>query len=47
MLKPFRLAQNRIAGTELYYNDYNNEQPTGEKTAGCVHLSKKLNNGRR
>ncbi|MES2776862.1 MAG: endo-1,4-beta-xylanase [Bacteroidota bacterium] len=36
----FRLAQAAAPGTELYYNDYNNEQPA--KRAGCIALIKKI-----
>jgi endo-1,4-beta-xylanase len=36
----FRLAQAASPGTELYYNDYNNEQPA--KRAGCITLIKKI-----
>jgi endo-1,4-beta-xylanase len=36
----FRLAQEASPGTELYYNDYNNEQP--KKRAGCLALVKKV-----
>ena len=36
----FRLAQQAAPKTELYYNDYNNEQP--EKRAGCIELVKKI-----
>ena len=36
----FRLAQQASPGTELYYNDYNNEQPA--KRAGCIALLKKV-----
>lgn len=36
----FRLAQEASPGTELYYNDYNNEQP--KKRAGCIELVKKI-----
>ncbi|MET0634534.1 MAG: endo-1,4-beta-xylanase [Chitinophagaceae bacterium] len=36
----FRLAQAASPGTELYYNDYNNEQPA--KRAGCIALIKKI-----
>lgn len=36
----FRLAQEASPGTELYYNDYNNEQP--KKRAGCLALVKKI-----
>lgn len=36
----FRLAQAAAPATELYYNDYNNEQP--KKRAGCIALIKKI-----
>ncbi len=36
----FRLAHEASPGTELYYNDYNNEQPA--KRAGCLALVKKI-----
>lgn len=36
----FRLAQEASPKTELYYNDYNNEQPA--KRAGCIKLIKKI-----
>lgn len=36
----FRLAQAAAPTTELYYNDYNNEQP--KKRAGCIALVKKV-----
>ncbi|MBN8877719.1 MAG: endo-1,4-beta-xylanase [Sphingobacteriales bacterium] len=36
----FRLAQAASPNTELYYNDYNNEQPA--KRAGCIALIKKI-----
>ena len=36
----FRLAQQAAPKTELYYNDYNNEQPA--KRAGCIALIKKI-----
>lgn len=36
----FRLAQKAAPKTELYYNDYNNEQP--KKRAGCIALIKKI-----
>ncbi|RYY56970.1 MAG: endo-1,4-beta-xylanase [Chitinophagaceae bacterium] len=36
----FRLAAEASPGTELYYNDYNNEQPA--KRAGCITLIKKI-----
>ncbi len=36
----FRLAQKAAPNTELYYNDYNNEQP--KKRAGCIELVKKI-----
>jgi len=36
----FRLAQQAAPKTELYYNDYNNEQP--KKRAGCIDIVKKI-----
>ena len=36
----FRLTQKVSPNTELYYNDYNNEQP--QKRAGCLALVKKI-----
>ncbi|HPG11709.1 MAG TPA: endo-1,4-beta-xylanase [Chitinophagaceae bacterium] len=36
----FRLTQEASPNTELYYNDYNNEQP--QKRAGCIRLVKKI-----
>ncbi|PLK44046.1 endo-1,4-beta-xylanase [Emticicia sp. TH156] len=36
----FRLAQQVSPKSELYYNDYNNEQPA--KRAGCINLIKKI-----
>lgn len=36
----FRLTQEASPNTELYYNDYNNEQPA--KRAGCIRLIKKI-----
>jgi endo-1,4-beta-xylanase len=36
----FRTAQVAAPNTELYYNDYNNEQPA--KRAGCIALIKKI-----
>lgn len=36
----FRLTQAASPTTELYYNDYNNEQP--KKRAGCIALIKKI-----
>jgi len=36
----FRLTQKVSPNTELYYNDYNNEQP--KKRAGCIALIKKI-----
>lgn len=36
----FRLTEKVSPGTELYYNDYNNEQP--QKRAGCLTLVKKI-----
>ena len=36
----FRLTQQAAPNVELYYNDYNNEQPA--KRAGCINLIKKV-----
>ena len=36
----FRLAQAASPGTQLYYNDFNNEQPA--KRAGCIAIIKKI-----
>jgi endo-1,4-beta-xylanase len=36
----FRMAQKASPNSELYYNDYNNEQPN--KRAGCIELIKKI-----
>ncbi len=36
----FRIAQQAAPNTQLYYNDYNNEQPA--KRAGCIDLIKKI-----
>lgn len=36
----FRLAQKAAPTTELYYNDYNNEQPA--KREGCIRLIRKI-----
>lgn len=36
----FRLTQKASPQTDLYYNDYNNEQP--KKRAGCIELIKKV-----
>jgi endo-1,4-beta-xylanase len=36
----FRLAEQYSPGTELYYNDYNNEQP--KKREGCISIIKKI-----
>ncbi|MGC4102429.1 endo-1,4-beta-xylanase [Ferruginibacter sp.] len=36
----FRIAQEAAPHTQLYYNDYNNEQPA--KRAGCIALIKKI-----
>lgn len=36
----FRIAQAATPKSELYYNDYNNEQPN--KRAGCIALIKKI-----
>lgn len=38
----FRLTAIASPNTELYYNDYNNEQPA--KRAGCIALIKKIQN---
>ena len=38
--KAFQLAQKYAPNTELYYNDYNIEQPA--KRAGCIALIKKI-----
>ena len=40
IVEAFRLAQKAAPNTELYYNDYNNEQP--KKRAGCIALIKKI-----
>ncbi len=40
LAEAFRLAQEASPKTELYYNDYNNEQPA--KRAGCIKLIKKI-----
>jgi endo-1,4-beta-xylanase len=40
LVDAFRLAQEASPKTELYYNDYNNEQPA--KRAGCIKLIKKI-----
>ncbi len=40
VIEAFRLAQQAAPHTELYYNDYNNEQPA--KRAGCIALIKKI-----
>ncbi|GGD52640.1 beta-xylanase [Emticicia aquatilis] len=36
----FKLTQEASPNTELYYNDYNNEQPA--KRAGCIKIIKKI-----
>ncbi|GAB3430023.1 endo-1,4-beta-xylanase [Niabella aquatica] len=36
----FRLAAEASPNTDLYYNDYNNEQP--KKRAGCIEIVKKI-----
>ena len=36
----FKLAQQAAPGVELYYNDYNNEQPA--KRAGCIDIVKRI-----
>lgn len=38
----FRIAATASPNTQLYYNDYNNEQPA--KRAGCIALIKKIQN---
>ncbi len=40
VVEAFRLAQKASPNAELYYNDYNNEQPN--KRAGCIALIKKI-----
>jgi endo-1,4-beta-xylanase len=40
LAEAFRLAQQAAPKVELYYNDYNNEQPA--KRAGCISLIKKI-----
>lgn len=40
LVEAFRLAQAASPTAELYYNDYNNEQPA--KRAGCISLIKKI-----
>jgi endo-1,4-beta-xylanase len=40
IVEAFRLAEKASPNTELYYNDYNNEQPL--KRAGCLELVKKV-----
>lgn len=40
IVEAFRLTQKAAPNTELYYNDYNNEQP--KKRAGCIALIKKI-----
>ncbi|MFN8356130.1 MAG: endo-1,4-beta-xylanase [Spirosomataceae bacterium] len=40
LAEAFRLAQEASPNTELYYNDYNNEQPA--KRAGCIAIIKKI-----
>jgi endo-1,4-beta-xylanase len=40
VIEAFRLAQAASPNSELYYNDYNNEQP--KKRAGCIALIKKI-----
>lgn len=40
LVDAFKLAQEASPNTELYYNDYNNEQPA--KRAGCIKLIKKI-----
>lgn len=40
IVKAFQLAEKAAPNTELYYNDYNNEQP--KKRAGAIALIKKI-----
>ncbi|HSC53262.1 MAG TPA: endo-1,4-beta-xylanase [Phnomibacter sp.] len=40
VVEAFRLADKASPNTDLYYNDYNNEQP--KKRAGCIELVKKI-----
>jgi endo-1,4-beta-xylanase len=40
VVKAFQLTQKAAPSTELYYNDYNIEQPA--KRAGCIDLIKKI-----
>jgi endo-1,4-beta-xylanase len=40
VVEAFRLAQKAAPNTELYYNDYNNEQP--KKREGCMALIQKV-----
>lgn len=40
VVQAFRLAQAATPGTNLYYNDYNNEKPA--KRAGCIALIKSI-----
>ncbi|MBS1510328.1 MAG: endo-1,4-beta-xylanase [Bacteroidetes bacterium] len=40
VVEAFRTAQAAAPHTQLYYNDYNNEQPA--KRAGCIALIKKI-----
>ncbi|MDR6197363.1 endo-1,4-beta-xylanase [Siphonobacter sp. SORGH_AS_0500] len=40
LVEAFRLAQAASPETQLYYNDYNNEQPA--KRAGCIEIIKKI-----
>jgi endo-1,4-beta-xylanase len=40
LAEAFRLTQQAAPNVELYYNDYNNEQPA--KRAGCISLIKKI-----
>jgi endo-1,4-beta-xylanase len=42
VVKAFQLTQKAAPHTELYYNDYNIEQPA--KRAGCIELIKKIQN---
>ncbi len=40
VVQAFKLAEKAAPNTQLYYNDYNNEQP--KKRAGCIALIKKI-----
>ena len=42
LVDAFRLAAEASPHTDLYYNDYNNEQP--QKRVGCISIIKKIQN---